>query len=172
LFEHPTVEENLRLGARVAGNGAQTKKDLDTVYRYFPQLRNVRHRESGYLSGGEGQMLVIGSCLMAHPKFMLLDEPSLGLGPILVKEIFSIIQTINAEEKTGILLVEQNARAALAIAEYGYVMENGRVILDGPVEKLQDNEDIKEFYLGLSEVGEKKSYRDVKHYRRRKRWLS
>jgi len=172
LFEHLTVEENLRLGARVAGNGAQTKKDLDTVYRYFPQLRNVRHRESGYLSGGEGQMLVIGSCLMAHPKFMLLDEPSLGLGPILVKEIFSIIQTINAEEKTGILLVEQNARAALAIAEYGYVMENGRVILDGPVEKLQDNEDIKEFYLGLSEVGEKKSYRDVKHYRRRKRWLS
>jgi len=172
LFEHLTVEENLRLGARVAGNGAQTKKDLDTVYRYFPQLRNVRHRESGYLSGGEGQMLVIGSCLMAHPKFMLLDEPSLGLGPILVKEIFSIIQTINAEGKTGILLVEQNARAALAIAEYGYVMENGRVILDGPVEELQDNEDIKEFYLGLSEVGEKKTYRDVKHYRRRKRWLS
>ena len=172
LFEHLTIEENLRLAARVAGNSSQVKKDLERVYHYFPPLKNIRKNESGYLSGGEGQMLVIGSCLMAHPKLMLLDEPSLGLSPLLVKSIFEIIKTINVEEKTAILLVEQNARAAFDIAEYGYVMENGRVILDGPVEKLKENEDIKEFYLGLSSLGGKKSYREVKHYRRRKRWLS
>lgn len=117
-------------------------------------------------------MLVIGSSLMIHPKVVLLDEPSLGLGPRLVHEIFEIVRKINIEEKTSMLLVEQNVKAALSIAEYGYVMENGRVVLDGPVEKLRDNEDIKEFYLGLSQVGEKKSYREVKHYRRRKRWLA
>lgn len=116
-------------------------------------------------------MLVMGRAIMAHPKLMLLDEPSLGLAPLMVQEIYEIVQRFNAEEKTSILLVEQNARAALSIAKYGYVMENGKVVLDGPVEKLKDNEDIREFYMGLSQVGEKKSYREVKHYKRRKRWL-
>lgn len=171
LFEHLTVEENLRAGGRVAGNGAKMKRDLDMVYGYFPRLKDFRNRTSGYLSGGEAQMLVIGAALMAHPKVMLLDEPSLGLSPILVKEIFSIIKRINVEEGTSILLVEQNAKAALSIAEYGYVMENGRVVLDGPMDKLRDNEDVKEFYLGLTRVGQEKSYREVKHYRRRRRWI-
>ena len=127
---------------------------------------------SGYLSGGEQQMLVIGRALMARPRLMLLDEPSLGLAPLLVQEIYEIIKRINAEQKMAILLVEQNARAALGIADYGYVMENGRVVLEGPAEKLKDNEDVQEFYMGLSAVGSKKSYREVKHYRRRKRWLA
>ena len=116
-------------------------------------------------------MLVMGRAIMAHPKLMLLDEPSLGLAPLMVQEIYEIVQRFNAEEKTSILLVEQNARAALSIAEYGYVMENGKVVLDGPAEKLRENEDVREFYMGLSQVGEKKSYREVKHYKRRKRWL-
>jgi branched-chain amino acid transport system ATP-binding protein len=132
----------------------------------------LRGSISGYLSGGEQQMLVLGRALMSHPRLMLLDEPSLGLSPILVQEIFDIIRRINREEKTAILLVEQNALAALDVAEYGYVMENGRIVLDGPADKLRTNEDVKEFYLGLSEVGKRKSYREVKHYKRRKRWLS
>ncbi len=127
---------------------------------------------SGYLSGGEQQMLVIGRALMARPKLMLLDEPSLGLAPLLVQEIYEIIERINNEQKMAMLVVEQNARAALAIADYGYVMENGRVVLEGPTEKLKDNEDVQEFYMGLSAVGPQKSYREVKHYRRRKRWLA
>ena len=117
-------------------------------------------------------MLVVGRALMAHPKLMLLDEPSLGLSPMLTKEIFQIVKRINTEEKTSILLVEQNAQAALKLADYGYVMENGRVVMDGPAEKLRDNEDIKEFYLGLSRVGQRRSYKEVKHYKRRKRWLA
>ena len=141
------------------------------VFRYFPRLKDLRHQISGYLSGGEQQMLVMGRALMAHPKLMLLDEPSLGLAPLLVREIFEIVRRINAEEKAAVLLVEQNARIALTVAEYGYVMENGRVVLDGPVAELRDNEDLKEFYLGLSRLGEKRSYRQVKHYRRRKRWI-
>jgi len=172
LFDHLTVEENLKASAYVTGDGARLKQDLDSVYGYFSRLKDLRHSVAGYLSGGEQQMLVIGSSLMIHPKVVLLDEPSLGLSPKLVREIFDIVQRINAEEKTGMLLVEQNVMAALAIAEYGYVMENGRVVLDGPADKLRENEDIKEFYLGLSQVGEKKSYREVKHYRRRKRWLA
>jgi len=172
LFDHLTVEENLRASAYVTGDGARLRQDLDSVYEYFPRLKDLRHSVAGYLSGGEQQMLVIGSSLMIHPKVVLLDEPSLGLSPKLVWEIFDIVQRINAEEKTGMLLVEQNVMAALGIAEYGYVMENGRVVLDGPADKLRDNEDIKEFYLGLSQIGEKKSYREVKHYRRRKRWLA
>ena len=172
LFEHLTVEENLRASAYVTGDGGRLRRDLDSVYGYFPRLKDLRHSVAGYLSGGEQQMLVIGSSLMIHPKVVLLDEPSLGLSPKLVHEIFDIIKKINAEEKTGMLLVEQNVRAALGIAEYGFVMENGRVVLDGPADKLRENEDIKEFYLGLSQVGEKKSYREVKHYRRRKRWLA
>lgn len=170
LFAHLSVEENLIAGSLVLGNG-RTKADLDMVYTYFPRLRELRHRVSGYLSGGEQQMLVIGRALMAHPKLMLLDEPSLGLAPLIVREIFEVIQKINQQEKTSILLVEQIAQAALQIANYGYVMENGRVVLDGPAEKLRDNEDIKEFYLGLTQLGERKSYREVKHYKRRKRWL-
>jgi branched-chain amino acid transport system ATP-binding protein len=142
------------------------------VFSYFPRLKDRRHNIAGYLSGGEQQMLAIGRALMARPKLMLLDEPSLGLAPLLVREIFEIIKRINDEEKTTILLVEQNARVALSIAHYGYIMENGKIVLDDTVEKLKENEDIKEFYLGLSQVGGKKSFRDVKHYRRRKRWLS
>ncbi|MBM3118064.1 MAG: ABC transporter ATP-binding protein [Chloroflexi bacterium] len=172
LFDHLTVEENLKASAYVTGDGARLGKDLDLVYEYFPRLKDLRHNVAGYLSGGEQQMLVIGSSLMIHPKVVLLDEPSLGLSPKLVHEIFEIVQRINTEEKTAMLLVEQNVKAALSIAVYGYVMENGRVVLDGPAEKLRDNEDIKEFYLGLSQVGERKSYREVKHYRRRKRWLA
>jgi branched-chain amino acid transport system ATP-binding protein len=171
VLEHLTTEENLRLGAYIRGDGAGMKKDLNMVYDYFPRLKDVRHNTSGYLSGGEQQMLVIGRALMAHPKVMMLDEPSLGLAPLLVKEIFDIVKRINTEEKTSILLVEQNARVALSLTQYGYVMENGRVVLDGPAEKLRDNEDVQEFYLGFSKLGERKSYRDVKHYKRRKRWL-
>jgi branched-chain amino acid transport system ATP-binding protein len=172
VLEHLTVEENLRAGAySVRGDGGHLRRDLDMVYGYFPKLKDMRNRVSGYLSGGEQQMLVIGRGLMAHPKLMLLDEPSLGLAPLLVQEIYEIIRRINAEEGTSILLVEQNARAALGIAHYGYVMENGRVVLDGPAASLRDNEDVKEFYLGLGQVGERKSYRQLKYYKRRKRWL-
>lgn len=172
LLEHLTVEENLHVGGSVYKGGSKMRRDLDMVYDYFPKLKMLRNSTSGYLSGGEGQMLVMGRALMAHPKLMLLDEPSLGLSPVLVREIYAIIGRINDEDKTSILLVEQNAKAALRIAEYGYVMENGRIVLDGPADDLIDNEDIKEFYLGLSQVGGKKSFRDVKHYKRRKRWLA
>lgn len=172
MFEHLTVDEDLRVGAYIRSNASELKRDMDLVYQYFPKLKDLRHSVSGYLSGGEKQMVVMGRALMSHPKLMLLDEPSLGLSPILVKEIFDIVQRINAEEKTSILVVEQNARAALELAHYGYVMENGRVVMDGPAEKLRDNEDIKEFYFGLSKVGQRRSYREVKHYKRRKRWLA
>lgn len=172
LFDHLTVEENLRASAYVTKGVGRLKKDLDLVYQYFPRLKDLNKRTAGYLSGGEQQMLVIGSSLMIHPKIVLLDEPSLGLSPKMVQEIFGIVKRINDEEKTGMLLVEQNAVAALGIAEYAFVMENGRVVMDGPADKMRDNEDVKEFYLGLSQVGQKKSYREVKHYRRRKRWLA
>jgi len=171
LFEHLTAEENLRIGAYLRHDGSSIKEDIEGVYRYFPKLKLLRNKTSGYLSGGEQQMLVMGRAIMAHPKLMLLDEPSLGLAPLMVQEIYEIVKQFNAEEKTSILLVEQNAMAALSIAEYGYVMENGKVVLDGTAEKLKDNEDVREFYMGLSQVGEKKSYREVKHYKRRKRWL-
>ena len=171
LFEHLTVEENLLVGAYSRSDGPEVKKDLGRVYDYFPRLKELGPRTSGYLSGGERQMLVMGRGLMARPKVMLLDEPSLGLSPVLVREIFRIVRRISTEERTSILLVEQNAIAALSVAEYGYVMENGKVVLDGPTVRLKDNEDIKEFYLGLSEVGLRKSYKEVKHYKRRKRWL-
>ncbi len=170
-FGHLSVEENLRAGAYTRHNGASLKRDLDMVYGYFPRLKALRRATSGYCSGGEQQMLVIGRALMAHPKLILLDEPSLGLAPLLVEEIFGIVKNINEEEGTSVLLVEQNAMAALGIASYGYVMENGRVVLDGSAEKLRENEDIREFYLGLSQLGKRKSYREVKHYKRRKRWL-
>jgi branched-chain amino acid transport system ATP-binding protein len=141
------------------------------VYHYFPRLKALRRNTAGYLSGGEQQMLVIGRAMMARPKLMMLDEPSLGLAPLLVEEIYSIIRRFNSEQKTSVLLVEQNVRIALSIAHYGYVMENGRVVLDGSADFLKNNEDVKEFYMGLSALGTKKSYREVKHYKRRKRWL-
>jgi branched-chain amino acid transport system ATP-binding protein len=172
IFEHLTVEQNLKVGAQFRSDARAVKKDMDRIYAYFPVLGNLKARISGYISGGERQMLVIGRALMARPKIMLLDEPSLGLSPMLVKEIFQIIHQINQQEKTSILLVEQNAKMALNISEYAYVMENGRVVMDGPSDHLKKNEDIKEFYLGLSDIGKRKSYKEVKHYKRRKRWLS
>ncbi len=171
LFRHLTVEENLRVGSMTYNGGAEYKNDIERVYHYFPRLRDMQRRTSGYLSGGEAQMLVIGRALMGHPKLLMLDEPSLGLAPMLVEEIFEIIKDINKGEGMSLLIVEQNARVALALADYGYVMENGRIVLDGPAEQLRENEDIKEFYLGLNQLGERKSYREVKHYKRRKRWL-
>ncbi|MBO8168320.1 MAG: ABC transporter ATP-binding protein [Thermoanaerobacteraceae bacterium] len=171
VFEHLTVEENLLAGAFTRRDRAVVKGDLQLVYEYFPKLKQLRHRTAGYLSGGEQQMLAIGRGLMARPEMMLLDEPSLGLAPLLVQEIFEIIEQINRNEGTTILLVEQNANIALSIAHYGYIMENGRIVLEGTVDKLKRNEDVQEFYLGLSELGQRKSYREVKHYKRRKRWL-
>jgi len=172
VLEHLNVEENLLVFAYHRKDRGQVKSDLDMVFNYFPKIKERRRQRSGYLSGGEQQMLVIGRGLMARPKLMLLDEPSLGLAPLLVQEIYEIIRRINAEQKMAILLVEQNARAALGIADYGYVMENGRIALEGPAERLKDNQDVQEFYMGLSAVGSKKSYREIKHYRRKKRWLA
>jgi branched-chain amino acid transport system ATP-binding protein len=171
LYLHLTTEENLRMGAYLNRSRQDVKERLEQVYTYFPLLRQLKGKVSGYLSGGEQQMMVIGRSLMARPKVLMLDEPSLGLAPLISREIFTIISNINKNEDIGILLVEQNARAALRIAGYAYVMENGRIVLDGESQKVQENEDVKEFYLGLTGVGEKKSYRDVKHYKRRKRWL-
>ncbi len=172
VFEDLTVEENLRCGAHTRKDHKRIKGDYERIYSYFPRLKERRRLLAGYLSGGEQQMLAIGRSLMARPKLMLLDEPSLGLSPLLVREIFGIIKDINEKEKTTILLVEQNARVALSISSYGYIMENGKVVLDGETEKLANNEDVKEFYLGMTEVGTRKSYKDTKHYKRRKRWLS
>jgi branched-chain amino acid transport system ATP-binding protein len=171
VLEHLSVEENLFVGAYCRKDRAGVKKDLELVFDYFPKIKLLRQRTSGYLSGGEQQMLVIGRALMARPRLMLLDEPSLGLAPLVVEDIFRIIDRIRADQKMAILLVEQNARAALGIADEGYVMENGRIVMGGSADKLRDNEDIREFYLGLSALGSRKSYRDVKHYRRKKRWL-
>ena len=172
VLEHLSVEENLYVGAYLRKDRAAVKHDLEMVFNYFPKIKDFRRRTSGYLSGGEQQMLVIGRALMANPRLMLLDEPSLGLAPLAAQEIFGIIQKINEEQNVSMLLVEQNVKAALGISDYGYVMENGRIVLDGLAEKLKDNEDVKEFYMGLSAIGSQKSFRDVKHYRRRKRWLS
>jgi branched-chain amino acid transport system ATP-binding protein len=172
VLEHLSVEENLLVGAYLRKDRADVKTDIDVVFDYFPRLRDCRRRTSGYLSGGEQQMLVIGRALMARPKLMLLDEPSLGLAPLLVREICTIIRRISTEQEMAILLVEQNARAALGIADRGYVMENGKIVLSGSAEELRDNKDVSEFYMGLSAVGSRRSYREVKHYRRRKRWLT
>jgi len=172
LFQHLTVEENLRVGFLGSGGEKELQKGLEMVYGLFPPLLHMRHRTSGFLSGGEQQMLVIGRALLSNPKIMLLDEPSLGLAPLMMQKIFQIVKQMNEENNIAILLVEQNALAALEIATYSYVMENGRIVMDGPSEKLKENEDIKEFYLGLSKIGTRKSYKDVKHYKRRKRWLS
>ena len=170
-FEHLTVEENLLTGAYTRRDGrANVAADLEKVYHYFPRLKERRTAQAGYTSGGEQQMTAIGRALMANPKMILLDEPSMGLAPQLVKEIFEIVSDLNRNEGVSILLAEQNTMAALKIADYGYILENGRVVMDGDAESLRENEDVKEFYLGLSSGG-RRSFRDIKHYRRRKRWL-
>ncbi len=170
-FEHLTVEENLLTGAYTRRDGkAAIAADLDLVYGYFPRLRERRKAQAGYTSGGEQQMCALGRALMSRPKMILLDEPSMGLAPQLVEEIFEIVKRLNENEGVSFLLAEQNTNVALRYAHYGYILENGRVVLDGDAGKLRENEDVKEFYLGLSASG-RKSYRDFKHYRRRKRWL-
>ena len=170
VLETLTVEENLRIGGYTRRDADGIKQDLKMIYEYFPILVTRRHQVAGYLSGGEQQMLVIGRALMARPKLLLLDEPSLGLAPLLVREIFDIIRKIHEERGTTFLLVEQNAQMALRIADYGYVMENGRIVFDGPAAKLRGNDDVREFYLGLSAAGRRKSFKEVKFYKRRKRW--
>jgi branched-chain amino acid transport system ATP-binding protein len=170
VFEHLSVEDNLLAGGHT--RRGKIADDLDTVYGFFPRLKERRRGLAGYLSGGEQQMLAIGRALMARPKLILLDEPSLGLAPLVVQEIFGIIRHINRTAGTTILLVEQNARLAMSVADYAYLMENGRIVLEGTPAKLGANQDVQEFYLGLTAVGERRSYRDVKHYKRRKRWLS
>ncbi|MFP6713580.1 MAG: ABC transporter ATP-binding protein [Alphaproteobacteria bacterium] len=171
-FEHLTVEENLLTGAYTRRDGrAEIYKDLELVYDYFPLLKDRRRSQAGYTSGGEQQMTALGRALMARPKMILLDEPSLGLAPQLVEEIFDIVRRLNKDEGVTFLLAEQNTNMALKYADYGYILENGRIVMDGEAATLRENEDVKEFYLGLSS-GKRKSYRDVKHYRRRKRWLA
>jgi branched-chain amino acid transport system ATP-binding protein len=170
-FDHLTVEENLMVGASIRDDRPAVKSDLQKVYGYFPRLRALRRKMGGYLSGGEQQMLVLGRGMMARPRILLIDEPSLGLSPLVIQEICEVIRRINAEQKTSILLVEQNVAVALNLAQYGYVMENGMMVLDGPVDKLKQNKDIREFYMGLSAIGDRKSYRELTHYKRRKRWL-
>jgi branched-chain amino acid transport system ATP-binding protein len=172
VFEHLTVEENLIAGGYTRSDRGHIRRDIEMVYGYFSRLKERRSQTAGYLSGGEQQMLAIGRALMAQPKLVMLDEPSLGLAPLLVLDIFEIVKRINQEQGTTILLVEQNARLALDVAHYAYIMESGRIVLDGSPEMLKNNADVREFYLGLTEVGGSKSYRDVKHYKRRKRWLS
>ena len=172
VFENLTIEENLVAGAHTRNDFARVRESIDRVYDIFPALKERRRQPSGYLSGGEQQMLVIGRALMSDPKVILLDEPSLGLAPLLVEEIFGIVRRLREEHRLTVLLVEQNAALALDIADHGYVMENGRIVLEGPAKAPQQNSAIKEFYLGLNEVGARQSYRDLKHYKRRKRWLS
>ena len=171
-FQHLTVEENLLTGAFTRSIGrADLARDLDLVYQYFPRLRERRNSLAGYTSGGEQQMTAIGRALMARPKMILLDEPSMGLAPQLVEEIFEIVRDLNQKEGVSFLLAEQNTNIALRYADYGYILENGRVVMDGEAKRLRENDDVKEFYLGLSTAG-RKSFRDTKFYRRRKRWLS
>ena len=171
-FEHLTVEENLLTGAYTRTDGRDAiAQDLEMVYGYFPRIKERRKAQAGYTSGGEQQMVAVGRALMAKPSMILLDEPSLGLAPQLVEEIFEIVKQLNEKEKVTFLLAEQNTNMALRYATYGYIMENGRVVMDGDAKELADNEDVKEFYLGISSEG-RKNFREVKHYRRRKRWLA
>ncbi len=171
LFPLMTVEENLRMGGYLHGRAAVAER-LERVYALFPRLKERRAYVAGYLSGGEQQMAAVGRALIAGPKLLMLDEPSLGLAPQIIDTIFETIVSLNRDEGMAILLVEQNAALALKVADYGYVVENGRVVLDGPAERISQNEDVKEFYLGFTEGGARKSFRDIKHYKRRKRWLS
>jgi branched-chain amino acid transport system ATP-binding protein len=171
-FEHLTIEENLLTGAYTRKDGrAEIEKDLEMVYGYFPRLKERRRSQAGYTSGGEQQMCAIGRALMSRPETILLDEPSMGLAPQLVEQIFEIVRRLNEEQGVSFLLAEQNTNVALRFAHYGYILESGRVVMDGPAERLRENSDVKEFYLGMSEQG-RKSFRDVRSYRRRKRWLS
>jgi branched-chain amino acid transport system ATP-binding protein len=171
-FAHLTVEENLLTGAFTRTDGkAAIRQDLDMVYGYFPRLKERRNATAGYTSGGEQQMCAVGRALMSRPKMILLDEPSMGLAPQIVEEIFGIVQTLNRNEGVSFLLAEQNTNMALKYAQYGYILESGRIVLDGEAKALRENEDVKEFYLGVAE-GKRKSFRDVKHYTRRKRWLA
>ena len=171
-FAHLTVEENLLTGAYTrSASRAEVNVDLDKVYSYFPRLKIRRHSQAGYTSGGEQQMTAVGRALMSRPNMILLDEPSMGLAPQIVEEIFEIVHDLNQKEKVSFLLAEQNTNVALRYADFGYILENGRVVMEGAAKSLAENEDVKEFYLGISTSG-RKSFRDVKHYRRRKRWLA
>ncbi len=171
-FEHLTVEENLLTGAYTRTDGkAEIQKDLEMVYNYFPRLRERRKSQAGYTSGGEQQMVAMGRALMSRPDMILLDEPSMGLAPQLVEQIFEIVKEVNEKEGVTFLLAEQNTNVALRYAHYGYILENGRIVMDGPAAELRENPDVKEFYLGMSDEG-RKSFRDVRSYRRRKRWLA
>ena len=170
VFKHLTVEENLRVGLYIR-RGAEARAEIERIYHYFPRLAELRHRLAGYTSGGEQQMLAIGRALMARPKLLLLDEPSLGLAPLLVREIFEIVERINVEEGVTVLVVEQNASIALKAAHYGYIMEQGRIVLEGTSEYLEQNPDVREFYLGVAQGGGRKSFKEVKAYKRRKRFM-
>jgi branched-chain amino acid transport system ATP-binding protein len=172
VFPDLTAHENLIVGAFTRKDRRGVKADFERILGYFPPLKERLHLKAGYLSGGEQQMLVIGRALMGLPSLLMLDEPSLGLAPIIVREIFGIIEKINNEQSISVLLIEQNANMALNIAGHGYIMENGRIVMDDPCDRLKENEDVMEFYLGITEEGGKKSFSDVKHYKRRKRWLS
>jgi len=172
VFAELSVDENILIGSYCLVDRKRFNEAREKVYQYFPVLAARSKQPAGYLSGGEQQMLAIGRALVAEPKLIMMDEPSLGLAPLVVSEIFDIIHQINKTHGVSLLLVEQNAHAALSIADYGYVMESGRIVMEGPSEKLKADKDIREFYLGLTDLGEKKSFRQVKHYKRRKRWLS
>ena len=172
VFKHLSVDENIRVGSITRQDGTQKiREDHKLMYSHFPRLANITHRMAGYCSGGEQQMIAIARALMAAPKMLMLDEPSLGLAPLLVKEIFENIQLINKELNTTILVVEQNAKIPLAISDYAYIMESGRVVLEGPSRELQENPDVKEFYMGITRGGGRKSFKEVKSYKRRKRWM-
>ncbi|NLI81977.1 MAG: ABC transporter ATP-binding protein [Deltaproteobacteria bacterium] len=172
VFEHLTVEQNLRVGAHARRGNFSVREGIEMVYHYFPRLREKRNVAAGFTSGGEQQMIVLGRAIMAAPRLILLDEPSMGLAPLLIHEIFNILMRLNEDEKISMLLVEQNAKLALGVAPYAYVMENGRVVMDDTSERLKENPDIKDFYLGLTDLEGRKSFKNVKHYKRRKRWLS
>lgn len=172
VFKHLTVNENIVVGSITRKDGAaKIREDNELMYKHFPRLSKVTHRMAGYSSGGEQQMIAIARALMASPKMLMLDEPSLGLAPLLVKEIFDNIQRINQELETTILVVEQNAKVALAISNYAYIMESGKIVLEGPSKELQNNPDVKEFYMGITKGGGRKSFKNVKSYKRRKRWM-
>jgi len=172
IFSDLSVVENLVVGAFTRSDRSRVRKDLEMVLNYFPLVRERRNQRAVYLSGGEQQMVAVGRALMSQPSLIMLDEPSLGLAPLVVKSIFAILKQINQEQNTTLLLVEQNANLALNFASYGYIMENGRIVLDGPCGQLRENEDVQEFYLGVTDQKDRKNYAEVKHYKRRKRWLS
>ena len=172
VFKHLTVDENIRAGSVTRKDGgAQVRKDLKRMYEHFPRLSRVTNRLAGYCSGGEQQMIAIARALMAAPRMLMLDEPSLGLAPLLVKEIFENVQRVNRETNTTILLVEQNAKSALDVSDYAYIMESGKIVLEGPSEEMRNNPDVKEFYMGITRGGKRKSFKEVKSYKRRKRWM-